>query len=1136
MRGPNPIPGVKAMNSEMSATADLFGDAGAEASQFRLARIQTFNWGTFDKLFTFDISEKGYLFVGPSGSGKSTILDAHAALMTPPKWVDFNVAAREAERHGRDRNIITYIRGAWSQQTGDSGEYVSQYLRPDTTWSAISETYRDGRGRVVVLAQILWVRGKSTVTRDARKLYVVLQREFDVRELEFFPASDFETRRFKFDLPDAFVRDEFSAYQERFRYLLGIENERALRLLHKTQSAKNLGDLNTFLRDFMLDAPETFELADRLVSQFQELNEAHRAVVDARRQIETLQPAKDEAERLEAARLAKNELDELSAGIDPYREQKRKSLLEEAIRLAEAEIVGQAAEAARLGELAGREFEKLRVLQDKRAGAGGHLIEQLTRDISSAEGQRNERLAKREKAQTACAAMGWAYPEDATSFAGLVAEARQQVHGAPAWREQHADEQYALRQARERKDNDFKELRREIEAMERQRSNIPARMLDVRERLAKALNILEERLPFAGELIEVKAEEADWQGAIERVLGGFARSLLVSDKHYSAVSAYINDTHLGERLVYLRMTEFLPAGRSLSPNSLVKKLHFAAGPHRDWLVEEVKTHFDYECADSVQAFRSAPRALTREGQVKHNTTRHEKNDRRPVGDKSQWVLGFDNASKLKLYREQALALVDEIEGLKRVLTALLEAGRLNEERFIHCQTLANLTWAEVDVGSVLERISDLQSRLETERKAHPDLAVLDAQVVEQDRLYKHAVNAANEAEGGLRAKESVLARLEKRLSGLQEALLCVALTPFQLTGLDERLAQIPIPMELERVDEIVGRLERGIGAERTGLLTRIGEHEKKIERCFQTFVTTWPAEAGGLDPSIESAPDFFSKLARLIGDGLPEYEERFLRLLHEQSDQNLTRLSAQLDQERKAIRDRMDLVNESLKTAPYNPGTHLVIETTDRMLDDVRQFKQSLKESLSHSFSADPLMAERRFEVLNALVKRFSSQETVDRNWRALVLDVRLHVEFVARELDASGLEVEVYQSGAGKSGGQRQKLAATCLAAALRYQLGGQDRALPMFSTVVLDEAFDKADAEFTSMAMNIFKTFGFQMIVATPMKSVMTLEPFIGGACFVHIKDRKHSAVVLIDYDEDAQRLKLNSDTPDDEEAAVT
>jgi uncharacterized protein YPO0396 len=87
------------------------------------------------------------------------VLDAHAALLTPPKWVDFNVAAREAERHGKDRNVMTYVRGAWAQQTGDNGEYASQYLRSDTTWSVIAETYRNGHGRWVVLAQVLWVRG-----------------------------------------------------------------------------------------------------------------------------------------------------------------------------------------------------------------------------------------------------------------------------------------------------------------------------------------------------------------------------------------------------------------------------------------------------------------------------------------------------------------------------------------------------------------------------------------------------------------------------------------------------------------------------------------------------------------------------------------------------------------------------------------------------------------------------------------------------------------------------------------------------------------------------------------------------------------------------------------------------------------
>ena len=130
--------------------------------QFRLLRIQAYNWGTFDGLVDVSVASAGYLFVGPSGSGKSTLLDAHAALLTPPRWVDFNVAAREAERHGKDRNLMTYVRGAWAQQTSEGGEHAAQYLRVGTTWSAIAETYGNARGDRVVLALVLWVRGNST--------------------------------------------------------------------------------------------------------------------------------------------------------------------------------------------------------------------------------------------------------------------------------------------------------------------------------------------------------------------------------------------------------------------------------------------------------------------------------------------------------------------------------------------------------------------------------------------------------------------------------------------------------------------------------------------------------------------------------------------------------------------------------------------------------------------------------------------------------------------------------------------------------------------------------------------------------------------------------------------------------------
>lgn len=87
-----------------------------------------------------------------------------------------------------------------------------------------------------------------------------------------------------------------------------------------------------------------------------------------------------------------------------------------------------------------------------------------------------------------------------------------------------------------------------------------------------------------------------------------------------------------------------------------------------------------------------------------------------------------------------------------------------------------------------------------------------------------------------------------------------------------------------------------------------------------------------------------------------------------------------------------------------------------------------------------------------------------------------------------------------------------------------------------MLDEAFDKADNEFTALAMNIFAEFGFQMIVATPLKSVMTLEPFIGGACFVDIVERKQSSVLMIEYDEAHQRLNLPERSRDEARATVS
>ncbi len=364
----------------------------------------------------------------------------------------------------------------------------------------------------------------------------------------------------------------------------------------------------------------------------------------------------------------------------------------------------------------------------------------------------------------------------------------------------------------------------------------------------------------------------------------------------------------------------------------------------------------------------------------------------------------------------------------------------------------------------------------------------------------------------------------------------MALTALQIAELPARFGALNQKLTLDNIDRSAQRVERALTEELEVMAEQHHKLVRGIEERFAEFQRRWPMDAGDMDATLSSAADFLAKLKRLETDGLPAHEQRFFDLLRNQSHQNLAALSTYLNQARKTILDRMELVNESLSQAEFNVGTRLRIAASDRQLPEVREFRQEIHQALSHAWTDDREQAENRFLILRSLVERLASQEAGERHWRETVLDVRLHVEFIGREVDLEGGEVEVYRSGAGKSGGQRQKLATTCLAAALRYQLGGADHGAPVYAPVVLDEAFDKADNEFTALAMNIFANFGFQMIVATPLKSVMTLEPFIGGACFVHIRERRHSSILMIEYDQDRRRLKLPEHTHGETPIAAT
>lgn len=1092
--------------------------------QFRLVRIQSFNWGTFHGLLKLDVSEKGMLFIGPSGSGKSTIFDSHAALLTPPRWLHYNVAARESESK-QDRNALTYLRGVWGEQTAGTGEIAQQQLRPGPTWAAISEVYRNGRDETVTLVHVYWIKGTSNELRQVEKRYIVADRLFELSELEFFPESGFNVRRFKADLVDAWDTPDFPVYQERMRSRLGIETENALKLLHKTQSAKNLGSLTDFLRDFMLDEPKTHEMAQELVSQFGRLENAHNEVVSAARQIATLLPAREFNQERETKIAARSSLQEARTGIDlvaaellhTLRLERKESL--EARRQAE-----EGREALRQQEVDAARTT-LEGHKQRREGLGGQQLTTLETSQRAAEQEQADRSQRHTKVADACRHLGLTMPVQSEKYAELASQGRRELPSALAGQDGLSQQRQDLAVLQHERKKEHEAVLAEIATLARRPSSkMGAELSNMRRRITDALELDESALPFAGELIEVMPAEKGWQGPIERVLKGFSRTLLVPEHLYLPVSKFVNATHLHGRLVYLRMLPHNGRMPAPKPDGLFRKVAISQGDFQRWVQDELLQYFDAELVEGPEDLNGVSFGITRGGLFKANNKRHEKDDRSAVNDARNWVLGADSRAKAKAYQDREAELRLELDTVKAQLLELDRKEQARVTRALHWQTLVNFSWEEIDHASSALRAAELAAQIRDLRASSPDLDILEAKI-------KEAGDALKKAEDAKKAQDEKTAEVRVKLNILKEAMDKAAAfptiepTPLQRTTVHARLDAGERDPTIESMSEDMRYVDKVLGKELGELDTEITKLHHRIEQKFADYNKEWEAEAEGLDPTLASYDEYDAKLTRLQVDDLPRFEVRFRELLSEQSNQHVALLSNQLEQERKDISDRMDTVNESLARAEYNKGTHLLIEVEEHTPPQAQELKADLRAALSQSLGMDDKEAEARFQAMKKLVRRLASQDPQQVSWRKLALDVRLHVEFIARELDEDGREVQVHRSGAGKSGGQRQKLTATCLAAALRYQLGGPGRLLPTFATVFLDEAFDKADADFTDAAMKIFKSFGFQLIIATPIKSVMTIEPYVGGAVYIHIKDRKHSRALALPYDVESERIDFRS-----------
>jgi uncharacterized protein YPO0396 len=1086
--------------------------SGNHPGQWRLAHIELANWGTFSGHHVVSVSRKGHLFTGASGSGKSSLFDAIAAVLTPGR-IRFNTAAQDTADRSNDRDFVSYVRGAWSREVSEyENKAVASYLRGGrATWSGVLLRYENEVDTPITLVRLFHIKGASIDRSDLTDACVIVRTTPSIVDFKPYAEGGLDIRRMKAEIDPLLVTSGGTNGQffARIRSLFDMQAENALTLLHRTQSAKSLGSLDDLFRNFMLDRPRTFDRADNAVTQFTELKDAYDHVVDLRKQAEVLARIDEIAKAFETADSEVTATRELAEAVPGFVAVERVRLADEALESTRVQVERLTAAASQTRARRSEAESVHEAALTRLNQAGGIQITQLTKRIEDAEQAKKRVVAARSGLSKQLEAIGVPMPKDEAEFADLLAVAfRESEAAAPA--PVNTGLHDAHRDVRDR----VAHLEAELRELRQRRSNIDGHLLRTRAALAQAVGLGERELPFAGELIDVQPGHEEWTGAIERVLASLATTILVRDTQVQDVRRALNMRHWGIRLVVDVVAARSDAPVSTSARSLVRRVEVIGGQFAEHLNNRLSREFDYACVDHPDELDSVDRGVTQQGLMKRNRRGFEKDDRFQLNDRNHWSLGSSNEPKIQLLEQQLASAQREFEDAKAQLD---QAGSERDRVMQRRTTLAHLAAADpstYDLKGSEQHLQALQHELEMLTNT-ADLKRAAATEQESRFARDQARGDAAAAETAEQLERSNLGRYQAILQEAQSVSVEVVAAPAMI-ALNERFRLVARKLTLDNIERVQSEVKDALNDVERQASNRRAQSTNRFAEQAANFRSTWETVLPDLTTSIEDRGGYRLRLGEIRERGLPEYEANFLTLLRDRSRDTVIHLRDEILGAPRRVQDRVDPVNASLGKSEFDKGRYLTIVVKEQRSNEVMDFLSDLRAVVDGNWTSDDLAsAERRFTVLASLMRKLGSSDNTDQRWRQRVLDTREHVTFQAQERDAAGAVHNVHESGAGLSGGQRQKLVIFCLAAALRYQLADPDEFEPRYGTVILDEAFDKADATYTRMAMDVFVTFGFHMILATPQKLLTTLEPYIGAITGVSNPDRNRSRLQSVDWE---------------------
>ncbi|MCU1495505.1 MAG: hypothetical protein JWO62_3269 [Acidimicrobiaceae bacterium] len=1102
----------------------------------RLQRLEVFNWGTFDaKVWSFEVHGRNALLTGDIGSGKSTLVDALTTLLLPANKISYNKAAGAETR---ERDLRSYVLGHYkSERNETTGASRPVGLRDTRHVSVILGVFANtDYDTTVTLAQVFHARDVNQGQPD--RFYVVADIDMSIAGDFSDFGSELPALKRRLRSSEARVYDGFPDYGKDFRRRLGIESEQVMDLFHQTVSMKAVDNLNDFVRSHMLEPFDTKSHIAALVEHFDNLTQAHDAVLKARAQLELLAPLIADLASHDGLGDTLAALGREQNAVPFYFADRIRSLL----------VVEMESLSTRIGVIEG-ELESLSASMDELrkteaalsieiAGNGGDRLTAIQNKIESNEREKENREARFTRFNILLAEAGLEQVSVAEQFHAARERAAVKKTGLETDRNAIGNELNEMRFEQRSIDEEARQVNDELRSLESRRSNLPRTSLELRHRLCAELSIATDDLPFAGELIQVRPDASEWEGAAERVLHNFALSLLVPDRHYGAVAAWINDRHLGARIVYFRVPArsapaTAPERRSAYP-LLIDMLDLKPDSGFEaWLGTELGRRAEHACVDSIGDFRNAPKALTRAGQVK-DRDRHEKDDRKRIDDRREYVLGWTNEAKIDALLSDATALQKRLSATSDLIAELVARDGTAEQQL---RSLAGLeehaTWADLDwmtlVGEIgelrteydrIESSSDLLARLSEERdRVRDEIKTADLRRGVLDRSRGGAESERKSAETRLTSVEQLLADTD-----------AVELASSSFESLD-RLVSSELggtTIDTSTLASAQQTVNTELGQQINRVTERQGKLGQRVVRAMSAFRANYPQETAEFDVALESAKEYRELHDRVADDDLPRFEQEFKDYLNQNTIRDIAGFSAQLNKQEKLIRDRVETINTSLTGIDYNDGRYIRLVPDHTPNTDVREFRYELRACTDNVVGGqgNDQYSEEKFLQVKRIIDRFKGREGMtdqDRSWTRRVTDVRQWFVFSASERwHADDTEYENYTDSGGKSGGQKEKLAYTILAASLAYQfrLASEAERSKGFRFVVIDEAFGRGSEISTRFALTLFTKLGLQLLIVTPLQKIHVIEPHVSAVGFVDNLNGNHSRLQCLTIEEYRRR----------------